>query len=162
MALNIQKELANLNRMSVDELRAKFAEVFCEPTNTRHKEWLIRRIAWRLQAQAEGDLSERARQRAAELANDSDLRVSAPKTKPTAPLVKHTKSGTFSSPADDRLPRAGTVITRPYKGRTLEVEVLTDGFRFEGDKFKSLSAVAKHITGSHCNGYLFFRLGGAA
>ena len=50
------------------------------------------------------------------------------------------------------------VITREYKGRTLEVNVLLNGFEFEGEVYKSLSAVAKHITGSHCNGYLFFRL----
>jgi hypothetical protein len=45
-----------------------------------NKSWLIKRIAWRLQALAEGDLSERARQRAKELANDADLRLSPPKS----------------------------------------------------------------------------------
>src|SRR5438270_909087 len=79
MGLSISKEIAGLKRMTVDELRAKFADVFGESTSARHKEWLVRRIAWRLQARAEGDLSERARQRAAELANDADLRVAAPK-----------------------------------------------------------------------------------
>jgi hypothetical protein len=52
----------------------------------------------------------------------------------------------------------GSVITRVYKGETLEVKVLADGFEYEGETYKSLSAVAKHITGSHCNGYQFFRL----
>jgi hypothetical protein len=65
-------------------------------------------------------------------------------------------------PTTGRLPLPGTLITRVYKGRELHVQVLDDGFEFEGAVFKSLSAVAKHITGSHCNGYLFFRLGGAA
>jgi len=51
--------------MTVNELRAKYADVFGEPANARHKEWLIRRIAWRMQAIAGGDLSERARQRGA-------------------------------------------------------------------------------------------------
>jgi hypothetical protein len=55
--------------MSASDLRSRYAEVFGETTNTRHKEWLIKRIIYRMQALAEGDLSERARQRAAELAN---------------------------------------------------------------------------------------------
>ena len=56
-------------------------------------------------------------------------------------------------------PIPGNVITRVYKGTTLEVQVRTKGFEYEGEMYKSLSAVAKAITGSHCNGYLFFRLG---
>ena len=77
--MNVGKELAALRRMSVDGLRSRYAEVFGETTNGRHKEWLIKRIIYRIQALAEGDLSERARQRAAELANDADLRRRPPK-----------------------------------------------------------------------------------
>jgi DUF2924 family protein len=61
-------------------LRARYAEVFGEPTNARHKQWLVKRIIWRLQSLAEGDLTERARRRASELANDADLRRKAPKS----------------------------------------------------------------------------------
>ena len=50
------------------------------------------------------------------------------------------------------------MLTRPYKGRTLEVTVRQRGFEYQGNVYPSLSAVAKAITGSHCNGYLFFRL----
>jgi hypothetical protein len=80
MDLNVGKELAALNRMSVDALRARYAEVFGEPTNGRHKQWLVKRIIWRMQSLAEGDLTERARRRAAELANDADVRRKAPKS----------------------------------------------------------------------------------
>jgi hypothetical protein len=72
---------------------------------------------------------------------------------------------TLRFPQDDRLPPPGTVITRKYKGEVLQVRVQPDGFEYEGAVYTSLSAVAKAITGSHCNGYLFFRLnakGGAA
>jgi Protein of unknown function (DUF2924) len=65
MDLNVGKEVAAMKRMTVNELRAKYADVFGEETKARHKEWLVRRIAWRMQALAEGDISERARQRAA-------------------------------------------------------------------------------------------------
>ena len=50
--------------------------------------------------------------------------------------------------ADDRLPPPGTILARPYKGRTLQVQVLTEGFAFEGNVYPSLSAVAKAATGS--------------
>jgi hypothetical protein len=61
---------------------------------------------------------------------------------------------------DARLPSPGTAIVRQYKGRKLQVLVLADGFEFEGKRYKSLSAVAKTITGSHINGYRFFGLEG--
>jgi hypothetical protein len=62
--------------------------------------------------------------------------------------------------ADVRLPAPGGIVTRLYKGRRLEVTVLARGFAHDGIVYRSLSAVAKAITGSHCNGYLFFRLAG--
>jgi len=67
----------------------------------------------------------------------------------------------ISSPADRRVPSPGRFIERPYKGKTLRVKVVADGFEYEGDGYKSLSAVAKKITGQHMNGFLFFRLKGA-
>ena len=74
MHLNIEKEVASLERMAVRELRTRYGEVFNEQTRAGNKAWLIKRIAWRLQSISEGDLSERARRRAAELANDADVR----------------------------------------------------------------------------------------
>jgi len=68
-----QNELAALTRLGVSALRGKYAELFGEPTRTGNKTWLVRRIAWRLQAVAEGDLSERARRRAEELAQDGSF-----------------------------------------------------------------------------------------
>lgn len=161
MDLNIGKEVAAMKRMTVNELRAKYAEVFGEETKARHKEWLVRRIAWRMQALAEGDLSERARRRAAELARDADLRTTAPKSPKPAPAPEHgTTTATIRPGSDSRVPMPGQEITREYKGQTFVVRVLQRGFELDGAVYKSLSAVAKAITGTHCNGYLFFRLGG--
>jgi len=160
MNLNIGKEVAALRRMGVRELRQRYAEVFGEETRTGNKAWLVKRIAWRLQSLAEGDLSERARQRAAELANDADVRLSPPKAKPASPSPStRTKSAALVTKGDDRLPPPGTIITRKYKKQTIQVKVLPKGFEFEGEVYKSLSAVAKAITGQHCNGFHFFRLG---
>ena len=51
-------------------------------------------------------------------------------------------------------------LTRKYKGETIQVDVKNDGFVWDGERYPSLSAVAKAITGSHCNGFRFFNLGG--
>ena len=72
-------EIEKLRRASLASLRVKFREVFQEEARTRHREHLFRRIAWRLQALAEGDLTERARARANEIAQDADLRKVAPR-----------------------------------------------------------------------------------
>ncbi len=79
MALNINHELKMLQRMTVTELRAKYQEVFGEVARSHNKTHLWKRIAWRLQALEEGDLSERARRRAQELARDADIRIRPPR-----------------------------------------------------------------------------------
>ena len=149
-------DIAALPRLRVSELRTKFATVFGEPTPSHNKVWLVKRIAWRLQAQAEGDLSERARKRATELIADPDLRLSAPPA--DAGSATQGQPVTLRVPGNDRLPRPGTILTRRYKGRRLQVEVLEHGFAFEGKTYRSLSAVAKAVTGSHCSGHFFFGL----
>ena len=52
---------------------------------------------------------------------------------------------------------AGAIVRR-YKGKTLRVTVLADGFEFMGERFGSLSAIAKAVTGTHVNGFRFFGL----
>ena len=156
MELNIVNEVAALERLTMGQLRQRFAEVFGEATQASNRTWLVKRIAWRLQALAEGDLSERARRRAAELARDADLRLNPPQSKATATTATP-EPVRLPTPVDDRLPPPGTILTRPYKGQLVQVQVLTEGFAYAGHVFPSLSAVAKAITGSHTNGYHFFR-----
>jgi Protein of unknown function (DUF2924) len=158
MHVNVAKEVAALEAMTVAELRVRYAQVFGEKTRVSHKTWLVRRIAWRLQALAEGDLSERARCRAAELANDADLRLVPPRSALAIPTDKGSRAKRDA--CDPRLPLPGQILRRLYKGRTLQVRILPQGFEFEGAVYRSLSAVAKAITGSHTNGFLFFRLRG--
>lgn len=157
MDLDIGKEVAILRRMTMKELRGRFAAAYGENTNANNKAWLVKRIAWRLQALAEGDLSERARRRAADLANDADLRLLPPREKKTTPVAPAPETPGHSID-DPRLPMPGAIITKKYKGRLLTVKVLANGFEFEGTFFRSLSALAKTITGSHSNGFHFFGL----
>jgi hypothetical protein len=159
MHVNVAKEMAALKAMRVGELRAKYTQVFGEETRAGNKTWLVKRIIWRMQALAEGDLSERARRRAAELAQDADLRLSPPRVAKDAPgPAGGNGKASRREPMDGRLPLPGTILARWYKGKTLSVQVLRHGFEYEGQVYKSLSAAAKAITGSHTNGYLFFRL----
>jgi hypothetical protein len=59
---------------------------------------------------------------------------------------------------DPRIPAAGTVIVRPYKGKDVRVTVLEEGFRCDGKEYRSLSKLASEITGNSTNGLLWFRL----
>src|SRR5262245_45772150 len=156
---NLREQLAALARMRVAQLRAEYARLFGEATPTHNRVWLVRRIAWRLQALAEGDLSERARRRAAELAHDADLRSTPPAARTARPPPNGATSRPKRCPADDGQPPPGTVLTRVYKGAVLEVQVLAQGFAYQGTVYRSLSAVAKAVTHSHCSGRAFFRLG---
>jgi hypothetical protein len=148
-------EIARLETMTISKLVEKFESVFGEKCRSRNKRYLIRRIAWRLQANAGGGLSERALKRAAELALDSEVRVTSPREPKRSRIVETVES----KPVRDlRLPPNGTMLHREYKGRPIRVLVLEDGFEYEGQLFNSLTAVANAITGSHVNGFQFFRL----
>lgn len=159
-------ELRELHRMTVNQLRVDYEDVFGEAARTRNKDFLVKRIAWRLQANSEGGLTERALRRAAELANESDLRIRAPKegfegskgNGQTLSPAGNTATHDFPPIRDARLPPPNTVLTRRYKGRDISVTILEDGFDFEGATFRTLSAVAKQVTGSHCNGFAFFKI----
>ncbi len=125
--------------LTVGELREKYIKVFGEETRSYHKAFLRKRIAWRLQALAEGGLSERARRRAGELANDADLRLRAPRdqSRPgSAAEQARTTAGRLSPSRDRRLPLPGTLLVRTFQGRDLVVQVLDDGFAFEGRRYR--------------------------
>jgi hypothetical protein len=153
-------EIENLRRASLEDLREKFRAVFHEETRCRHREHLFRRIAWRLQALAEGDLSERARLRANAIAQDADLRSVAPKDffLVADQPVRTTPSNRNRREADGRLPLPGVLLSRKWKGRTILVEVLAKGFRYENSHYSSLSAIAVAVTGTRWSGLAFFGL----
>jgi hypothetical protein len=135
--------------------------VFGEPSRSGNKAYLFKKLAWRIQSPAEGGLSERAKRRAEELARDVDVRTTVPRP-PKAAADAGARTVVLAAPVTDgrdRLPIPGTVLTRAYRGRHVAVTVMADGtFEFDGQTYKSLSAIAKAVTGSHWNGYLFFGL----
>src|SRR5690606_15515738 len=120
-------------KATVIELRERYAQLFHETTIARNRRWLVRRIIWRMQSLEGGGLSDRARERAQELANSSDLRVTAPTEKPLSlNAAERTKRLACIIRGESRVPLPGTVITRHYKGRQLQVQVVADGFEYEG------------------------------
>lgn len=156
----VLKQIEQLRSLTVNGLRAKYREVFGEESRSNHKDYLFRRIAWRLQALAEGDLSERARRRALEIAHDADLRVRAPKRMLSADAHKRTTVAAINGTRDPRLPKPGTLLSREFRGQVHVIKVLDDGFEYEGRRYKSLSKVASEIAGTRWNGFTFFGLEG--
>jgi hypothetical protein len=158
MTNDIQQEILALRRMKAAELRRRHLELFGEESRSGNRQYLFRRIAWRLQALAEGDLSERAHRRAEELARDADLRSRPPPelSMRPAPADLKTVSGRIALCRDERLPMPGSVLRRVFKGHEYHVTVLPNGFEYDGQAYRSLSAIAHVISGSHWNGYHFF------
>ena len=93
------------------------------------------------------------------MADDADLRTTISKAAlaEKIPLVASDVKA-LAVDRDPRLPMPGTVLTRTYKRNPLQIKVLHQGFEIAGHLYPSLTAVAKAITGSHCNGFLFFGL----
>ncbi len=120
----------------------------------------FRRIAWRLQAKVEGDLSERARHRAAEIADDADLRTRAPKgfSPRDIPASATWLVDRSRSQRDWRLWRRQGATARRLGDRQIVVKVLDEGFEYESRRYHSLSAIAREVTGTRWNGLLFFGL----
>ena len=156
MDTSVIAQVGALQRMTVGELQAEWLRLNGEPTRSRNRTYLWRRLAWRLQERRLGGLSDRAKSRVAELAPDIYPRGRAP-----AGVIERAEVATVEPrrpTRDPRLPSPGTVITRQYHGSEVRVLTLHDGFEWEGRRYGSLSAVARAVTGQHWNGRLFFGL----
>lgn len=143
--------IAELRALPTPDLAARYEELWGKPPRVRHREFLWKRIAWKLQEQRTGGLSEVAQRRLEELIAEIDI-----------PITERTRTVAGKLRADrPRDPLAvGSTITREWRGRTIVVRVVEGGFEHNGVLHRSLTAVAKAVTGAHWNGRLFFGLGG--
>jgi len=157
MNQELRQEIDDLRQLTTAGLRLRYRDLFGQASRSNHKGYLFRRVAWRLQALAEGGLSERARQFAQEIAAAADLRLCAPK-KTIGPRPPVRVAGA-SRPLDSRVPAPGTQLIKRYKDRELSILALEDGFQYGERVYRSLSAIAREVTGTQWNGYLFFGLG---
>jgi DUF2924 family protein len=146
----VRRHIESLRKLKTKELKARYCDLFGEESPSSNRAHLFRRVAWRLQAQAEGDLSEQARERASRLANDADLRLRAPR--------HFWREIDTPRDRDPRLPPAGTVVERFHRGQPIRVTVLESGFAYHGRNYASLSTIAHRATGTRWNGFHFFGL----
>src|ERR1019366_6382809 len=153
MGAAVYREIARLPGLDAKALRQRYREVFGEEPRTTQRQQLVRRIGWKLQALSHGDISESARRRALQIAQDGEVGIHLPSAMVS---IASTKRGS----GDARLPVPGTELRRPYRDRVVVAKVLVDGFEYESRHYTSLSAVARAATGTRWNGWLFFRLAG--
>lgn len=166
---SVSEDLKALDRMNLKELQTKFLLLYEIETHSKNPTFLRKKLAWKIQEMREGGLSEEAKAR---------LEVLMPKTLPTKQsngrlgVTEPTKVGppveaaiqevlhppVPATPRDPRLPTAGSTISRTMGNEVHEVKVGEAGFEYRGHTFKSLSAIAKAITGTAWNGFLFFGL----
>ncbi|MFI4912935.1 MAG: DUF2924 domain-containing protein [Sedimentisphaeraceae bacterium JB056] len=154
MTETIQQTHNRLMEMSLEELRDVYEEVYEELSTSRHKQYLIKRILWGMQAKEFGGLSCRARDKAKRMANLIDVRLTTPQ-EPLQVVKKDISQIYDSKPSSLPL---GIQLERIYKGRRIVVTIVDNGIRYEGRLYRSLTAVAKEVTGSHTSGKLFFGL----
>ena len=140
MNKGVLKQVAALPSMPPDELRAMWRELFGSEPPPYNKQFLARRLGYRLQELAFGGLSP---------ANAKHLDEMAEEIESTGAIKQRRATVT---------PIAGTRLMRDYQGVAHEVTVLSDGFGYRGHLYKSLSAIAREITGTRWNGPKFFGL----
>jgi hypothetical protein len=156
MPKTILSQIRSLRRMTVPELQARWLEVFGTETRQRERDHLWRKLAERLQEDLLSSLSPEDR------ATVERHREEICRMPPEGwfPGARHNRgrSKPPRSTHDRRIPGPGSAITRTYKGRELTVMVLDKGFEYRGHIYRSLSAIAREITGTNWNGYTFFGL----
>lgn len=159
---DISTELAALRQMTVSELHDKYREVFGEPSRSRNKDYLRKKVAWRIQELAEGGLSERARSRitrlSAGLPDGWRKRLQNPSAANSSTKQSAAEREKPARKRDPRLPVPGSTLRRIHDGEEHLVTVHDVGFEYQGKHYTSLSKIAHAITGTPWNGYTFFGL----
>jgi hypothetical protein len=145
-------DIMELKKAPAEELQKRYKELYGEDASGTHKTYLWRKIAYKLQEQKHGSLSAKTNGKLKALIEEFDP-INNKALRPDKPIVSQE-----APTKDKRLPIPGTVITKEYKGANYQVKVLEKGFEYNGKIYKTLSAIAKEITGAHWNGYLFFNL----
>jgi hypothetical protein len=136
MTDSIAAQVAALPKTPTLELKQMWRELFDREPPGFSRNYLISRLAYRIQELAYGGLKPATRAKLDALADGLD---------PKAARKRIAKG-----------PVVGTRLVREFQGREYTVTVLADGFEWEGRRYKSLSAVARTITGTRWNGLTFF------
>ena len=133
--------LAALKARTVGELKTEWQALIGTPAPNNSRSFLEQRIAYRIQELTWGGLAKPAARLLDALAGEVE--------------GKKVRQSVISDP---RNPVIGTRLVREWDGAEHVITVMTDGFDWQGRRYKSLSAVARDITGTRWNGYRFFGL----
>lgn len=139
-AINTVKQILALQHQPLAELQAQWREIFQQAPPPYQRGYLIQRLAYRIQELAYGGLSPKSRQQLTKLGDH---------------LAKH---GQLPQQSSDNRPVEGTRLVREYQGQSHEILVAREAFIYDGKPYKSLSAIARAITGTRWNGHVFFGL----
>ena len=150
-------ELEALQGMPLQGLRARYVDLFGESPRSKNLVYLRKKLAWRFQELIEGGLTDAAKARIGELAPKA-LPAGRPKAIGQLRPGKKSRQQEVVPCRDARLPAVGSILKREYQGTTHEVSVQNDHVVYRGTTYGSLSSVAKAITGTAWNGFLFFGL----
>ena len=151
---SIAAQVAALQTMTVEQLRVEWERVFGEPTRQRHRQHLIKRLARQLQDEGPGLTPEEE----AKVAHYQTMLRQMPPEK-WFPGARHNRQKRPSSTPKRRSLKPGSILTRVWDGTEVAITVREDGmFDYAGRTYRSLSAVAKAVTGTTWNGWRFFGL----
>ena len=135
----VDRDVRALSEMRVPDLEQKYLELYGVPTHSRNRQYLIKRLTWRIQELAYGGLKPETRKRIEALGEQfADRNITRRRIR------------------DDVMPIAGTRLLREWQGVEHAVTVMIEGYEWQGRPYRSLSAIARAITGTRWNGPLFF------
>lgn len=151
MKEDVLARILALKTASLPELQKEYSALYdCKKAPSNNKTYLWQRIAYHIQELQYGGLPEEVKNKAKELVQEYDPINNK--------ILRMNGSNKCNVSRDKRLPIPGTVISKEYKGAVIQVKILDKGFEYNGKVYKSLTAIAKEVTGSHWNGFLFFNL----
>lgn len=150
MSNSVLKQITDLKNLKHEELRRLYVTLHGVEPPAYNRDFIIKRLAYRIQEIAYGGLSESAHEKMDAVLKCHDYDENGRLTK-----ASNRRTGRRRD-----LPVVGSRFVREWNGRRYEVTALYDGFEFEGRKYRSLSAIAKAITGTHWNGKAFFGAAG--
>lgn len=152
MSNEIAQKIEALKESPLKELQAAYIQHFPnKKALPNNRTYLWHRVANKIQELEHGELSAKAKAKLKALMDAYD-------PVNNAVLKPQVAASGFLPKRDRRLPLPGTIITKDYKGTKIQVKALDKGFEYNGKIYKSLTAIAKEVTGAHWNGFLFFNL----
>jgi len=158
MEASIATRISRLQKMDLKELRVEYEKLFGKATKSRNRKQLFSQVSRKIQDNQAAKKTEGAPVKPILTVKFEPKRKGKGGSKKKKVAEKKPVKTRPIGQRDPRLPKIGTTISKKYKGKTINVRVLERGFEHDGRQFRSLSGVAKHITGSIWNGFLFFGL----